>query len=131
MARIESYDSPDYTITRAHFLPIPANAGGVNSIVAKIPVFAATRLKKITGYAGVAGTNDAGGYDIYRGTTSIGEILSGTVVAAAALPSFAPTAVAAGTCTDFFQIKTRATTATATAYLLMEYEIIANSTLND
>jgi hypothetical protein len=123
-----AYDHPEYNVT--HTAPLFFSNVTSSASVIKIPVFAASRLKAIRGAVGTAtGTNDVAGFDIFRGTTSIAAITFGTNTVGSIITAVEVAAATAGTCTDFFDIKAKATTSTMAGYLILEYEILAGATI--
>lgn len=117
-----SYDHPTYTVRQGAPVSLPATAASTPA--GKFIAFAATRVKSISLNINIAGTNDAAGYDILNGTTSIGEFVTGTATAGSTITKVTPSAAngalaAAGVLT----LKTKANSATLAASAMVEYEI--------
>lgn len=75
-----AYDDPDFQIVREH---CATTVAGATTEGAKFRHFQAMRLKKVHAAVVTAGTATTHGYDVYHGTTSIGQILLGTSTAGA------------------------------------------------
>lgn len=74
-----SYEDPDFQIRREHFAG--EAGGGATTEYGKFRSFQAARLKKVHLAVTTAGTATTHGFDIYRGTTSVGTIALGTATA--------------------------------------------------
>lgn len=118
----KAYDNAVYQSRYSNAINLPAVAA--STTVAKFIAFAAMKIKSIRANINVAGTATAAGYDIFNGTSSIGELLCGTSAAAAAPTTITPTA-ANGTLAEdgYIEIKTKAASATLAASAMIEYEI--------
>jgi hypothetical protein len=76
------YDEPNYTVRREQFA---GEAGGAATTeYCKFRAFRAARLKQVHAFLTVAGTATTHGFNVFKGTTSVGTIaLSTTAVTAA------------------------------------------------
>jgi len=117
--KTKAYDNPAYQARYSAPFRCPAIAA--STTVGKFVAFAAMKIKSVRGNVDVAGTNAAAGYDIYNGTTSIGELVAGTNTAGSTLAAILPDATLAEN--GFIEIKTKANSATLAASLAFEYEI--------
>jgi hypothetical protein len=122
-----SYDHPEYQVSRTFNYRAPATTA--STTVVKFPVFAASRIKSVRGACVVAGTNATAGYDIFNGTTSVGQYVVGTNTAGVIPAAVQIAAATAGTCTDYIEIKTAANSATASYDLVIEYELLYGATV--
>lgn len=96
--------------------------GIASTMVARYPYFQKTRVKKVHALLIVAGTNAAAGWDILNGTTSVGEIVTGTNTAGTFQSSGTlNTDVLAG---GFLELKGKATSATQVASLIIEEQVL-------
>ncbi len=112
-----AYDSADYVIRREY---CAASTGGATAEYCKFRHFQAMRLVKVHAAVIVAGTNAGHGYDVYRGTTSIGTIALGTAVAGTADHS----ALLNETVGTMEQISVKSLVdATGTAHIVYEFEV--------
>lgn len=73
------YDDPNFNIRRERFNA--AMGGAATTEYAKFRSFQAARLKKVHAVVTTAGTATGHGFDVYKGTTSIGTIALGTATA--------------------------------------------------
>ena len=114
-----AYDHPAYLAR--YSAPVNCQAVAASTSAGKFVAFAAMKAKSIKGIVDIAGTNTAAGYDVYNGTTSIGEFVCSTNAAGSTLTALTPDAtLAAGGYLDF---KTKANSATLAASFVVEYEL--------
>jgi hypothetical protein len=79
---MSSYDHPN-NIVRSEWFAGEAG-GGATTEYGKFRVFQKSRLKKVHAIVTTAGTATAHGFNVFRGTTSVGAIALGTAAAAGA-----------------------------------------------
>lgn len=113
-----AYDHPTYTVR--HIVPIRLPATAASTSVSKFPVFTDVKVKSVGIRAGVVGTADAAGYDILNGTTSIGQVVMGTVTGMGTVTFTEQTLASDG----YLDFKTKAASATMAADAFVEFEII-------
>lgn len=77
-----AYDDPDFTTRKEYFAG--EAGGGATTEYSKFRVFQKARLKKVHASVTTAGTATGHGFDVYRGTTSVGTIALSTTAAAGA-----------------------------------------------
>ena len=118
-----AYDHPAYQARLVAPLYVPATAASTSAF--RFTAYTAMKIKKVGGTIKTAGTNDAAGWDMLNGTTSVGGITAGTAAAATALTAFqTDVTLAAG---GYLDIKTKAASATLQADMYVEYELIAGA----
>lgn len=115
-----AYDHPAYTVRGAAPLNCPAVAASTSA--AKFIAFTSMKIKSIQGAVNIAGTATAAGYDIYNGTSSVGEFVTGTSAAGSVLTAI--TSDISLTSGGFVDVKTKAASATVAASFALEYEIV-------
>jgi len=120
-----SYDHPTYITRQSAPLGLPATAA--STAVQKFVAFTDMKIKSIQAAVNIAGTATAAGYDIYNGTSSVGEFLAGTSAAGSVLTAIASDITLASG--GFLDVKTKAASATLAASALIEYEIIPGASV--
>lgn len=118
-----AYDSPNQVVRREQAMP-PTTAGATTE-GAKFRQFQEFKLKKVHAAVITAGTAAGHGYDVYRGTTSVGTIALGTngtnVAASSALLDLVYT--------SFQQLSVKSLAdATGVAQIVYEYEMTPTGT---
>lgn len=114
-----AYDHPTYTVRNSSNVGLPATAA--STPVAKFVAFTSMKIKSINAAVNIAGTATAAGYDIFNGTSSIGEFLAGTSAAGSVLTAISTDiSLSSG---GFLDVKTKAASATLAASLMIEYEV--------
>lgn len=113
-----AYDSPNSTVRREFCSPIAA--AGATTESNKFRSFQAMRLKKVHATVVVAGTATTHGYNVFKGTTSVGAIALSTSTAGVSASSGAlnvdfPTM-------EQLSVKSLAD-ATGSAQIVYEYEV--------
>ena len=81
----DTYSEANYTVRREHCTP-PTTAGATTE-GAKFRQFQKFKLKAVHAYVVTAGTATTHGYDVYRGTTSVGTIALSTSTAGSSASS--------------------------------------------
>ncbi len=114
-----AYDAAQYQISQGAVVGLPGVAAAV--VAGKFIAFAATRVKSINCNVNIAGTHAAAGYDVYNGTSSIGEFVCGTTAAGSAPTALNPGATLAEG--GYLKFVTKADSATLAASLMVEYEL--------
>ena len=112
-----AYDHPAYTARHVAVVKLPATAA--STTVQKFVAFTNIRVKRIDAIVDIAGTADAAGYDVLRGTSSLGSIGVGTG-AAASLGTAMVTDIAL-TSGQYLDIKTKAASATMACSAAIEW----------
>jgi hypothetical protein len=127
--KIRAYDDAAYRARYSTMINISAVAASIPA--GKFIAFAACKIKSLKAAVNIAGTNAAAGYDIYNGTTSIGEFVCGTSTAGSLITEVLPTAITGAMAEDtILDFRTKANSATLAATISVEYEItpVANIT---
>jgi hypothetical protein len=122
-----SYDHPAYTARHVTLLALPAVAA--STPCGKFVALMNMRIKQIDCGVNIAGTNAASGYDIYNGTTSVGEITNGTVAAAGAVTGLTQDINLDVGAEGFLDVRTKANSATQNCTLSIEWEIDPGATV--
>ena len=120
-----SYDHPTYVTRQSAPLNCPAVAASTSA--AKFVAYTSMKIKSIQGAVNIAGTATAAGYDIFNGTSSVGEFVAGTSAAGSVL-----TAIASDislTSGGFLDVKTKAASATLAASFNLEYEVVPGASV--
>lgn len=120
-----AYDHPQYQV----HVPVALNLSAVaaSTEAGKFVAFQACKVKSLRCVIGITGTNDAAGYDIYNGTTSVGSIVVGTAaVNSAATVTFTEQTLAAG---GYIGFKTKANSATTANSVVLEVEPVPGATV--
>ncbi len=113
-----AYDSPNQSVRREAVFNTVA---GATTEGAKFRSFQAMKLKAVHAAVITAGTNAGHGYDIYRGTTSVGTMSLGTSGTNVTVDS----ATLNLTCTSMQQISVKSLVdATGVAQIVYEYEVL-------
>lgn len=117
-----NYASPNCTIRREACMP-PTTAGATTE-GSKFHAFQAFKLKAAHAVVVTAGTNGGHGFDIYRGTTSVGTIALGTSTAG----STASSATLDLAISSLQQISAKSLVdATGVAQIVYEYEVVSDA----
>lgn len=120
-----AYDQPTYTVRRMATIALPATAASTS--VRKFVAFTDIKVKSIGGILGVAGTSTGAtvwGWQVNKGVTSISawSLATATATALMLLPAItSDLTLASG---DYIDFKTLSLSATNTADLYIEYELI-------
>ena len=114
-----AYDHPAYLARQIAPVKLPATAASTS--VLKFVAFTNMRIKRIDAIVDIAGTADAAGYDVLRGTSSLGSLGIGTG-AAASLGTGLVTDIAL-TSGQYLDIKTKAASATMACSASIEWTL--------
>ena len=115
-----SYDHPLYLAR--YSANVNCHAVAASKSANKFIAFAAMKVKSVQGNVNIAGTDTAAGYDLYHGTTSIGEFVTSTNTAGSALAAILPgQAMVEG---EVIEFRTKANSATLAASFIVEYELV-------
>lgn len=115
-----AYDHPTYTSRKAAVISLPAVAASVTA--GKFVAFTDMKIKSVTIGINIAGTATAAGYDIFNGTSSLSQVLTGTSSAGSIMTPYATDITLASG--GYMDIKTAAASATMAASAMVEYEIV-------
>lgn len=114
-----AYDHPAYLARQ--IAPVALAAAAASTSVFKFVAFTSMRIKRVDAIIKVAGTADAAGYDLLRGTSSLGSLNIGTGAAAALGTSFVgDIALTSG---QYLDIKTKAASATLAVDAAIEWTL--------
>lgn len=112
-----AYDHPAYTVRQIAPVALPATAASTS--VFKFVAFTNIRIKRVDAIVKTAGTADAAGYDLLRGTSSLGSLGIGTGAAASLGTAFVgDIALTSG---QYLDIKTKAASATMAVDAAIEW----------
>lgn len=112
-----AYDHPAYLARQIAVVPLEAVAASTS--VRKFVAFTNIRVKRVDMIVKTAGTADAGGYDLLRGTSSIGSVGVGTAAAAGLGTAYVgDIALTSG---QYLDIKTKAASATMACDAAIEW----------
>ncbi|MCE2724470.1 MAG: hypothetical protein ACK51V_00620 [bacterium] len=118
------YSDPNNTVRREERIN---NLTGVASTsVQRLQFLQRGKLKSVAALINTAGTNAAAGFDIFVGTTSVGGITCGTNTAGVTVNTGAINAIIPQN--GFVDIRGKANSATLNASLVLEYEVLHDST---
>jgi hypothetical protein len=120
------YDSPQYTVSQLNFMNLPAIAA--STVALKWPAHCALKIKRLTAIVQVAGTATGAGYDVFNGTSSVGGLTLGTSAANSVVSLTQNIVLASG---GFFEVRTKANSATLAAGLNVEFETPYPANLTD
>lgn len=118
------YSDPNNTVRREE--RINNLTGIASTTVQRLQILQRGKLKSAAALINTAGTNAVAGFDIFVGTTSVGAIICGTNTAGVTVKSGAINATIPQD--GFIDIRGRATSATLNASLVLEYEVLHDST---
>lgn len=114
-----AYDHPAYTVRQIAPVSLPAGSAGAS--IYRFVAFTNIRVKRVDAIVRVAGTADAAGYDLLRGTSSIGSVGMGTGAAASLGTAYVgDIALTSG---QYLDIKTKAASATLAADAAIEFTL--------
>lgn len=114
-----AYDNPTYVTRQVTALKLPAILASAPA--GKFVAFTSMKIKSISMGVDVAGTATGAAYDIFNGTSSVGQILAGTNAADTILTALVQDiALSSG---GMLNIKTAAASATLAASATIEFEI--------
>ena len=112
-----AYDNPQYQVHQIAVIPLDAVAASTS--VRKFVAFTNIRVKRVDAIVKTAGTADAAGYDLLRGTSSLGSLGVGTGAAASLGTAFVgDIALTSG---QYLDIKTKAASATLACDVAVEF----------
>jgi hypothetical protein len=98
----------------------PTVSGAADEVVAQHRFFTAVKVLEARACVKVIGKADTSGYNVYKGTASIGKILLGTTAAASVIDAtLTDTDFAA---TDDLYLKNIVATDTCSAFIALEYQ---------
>ena len=120
-----AYDQSTYTVRRMATIALPATAASTS--VRKFVAFTDIKVKSIGGIIGVAGTATGAvmwGWSLHKGVTSYSVWSLNTDTATALMPLVTVTSNITLASGEYLDFKTLAASATNTADLYIEYELI-------
>ena len=123
MAQSMSDDHPQYVTHQVVAMRLIATAA--STAVRKFPAHVAMKVKRISGVVAVAGTNDAAGYDVFNGTTSVGAFTVGTAAAGSFFAGLTQDIIISSG--SYLDIKTKANSATMVTDLAVEFVPVAGA----